>query len=148
MKRIMASAAAATLLAAGTATPALAAPHAAGWGCIPVEDSCMPVNDIDENTEIYVGQKPDGSVQGFTGFASFVDWADDTYGVHLNLRGNSVHVDLSTPSGGDSDGDSDRGDGDSGDRGDGDDRGDRGDGENRNGHGNDDLAGWSARRAD
>lgn len=160
MKRTMASAAAATLLAAGTAAPALAAPSAAGWGCIPVEHECMSVDQIDENTEIYVGQKPDGSVQGFTGFSNFANWADDTYGVRLNLRAGSVHVDLSSggDSGGRGDGDTDSdGDGDRGDRGDGDggrgdgdgDSGDRGDRGNRHGHGgDDDRLGFSARRAD
>jgi hypothetical protein len=142
----MASTAAATLLAAaGTAAPAAAAPR----DCIQVERSCMSVNDIGENTEIYVGQNADGSMQGFTGFANFADWAGDTYGVTFSLRNGSIRVDLSSAG----DGDSDRGDGgDRGDRGDKGDRGDRGgrgnrDNRHRHGGGDDNQIGWSARKA-
>ncbi|NMO56224.1 hypothetical protein HH310_34235 [Actinoplanes sp. TBRC 11911] len=159
MKRIMASAAAATLLAAGTATPALAAPPPM---CIETGDSCVTVDEIGENSEIYVGQKPDGSMQGFTGFADFADWAGDTYGISMSLRGGSIHVDLASAGNGRGDGDngddSDSDDSGNGNRGggDGDNDGRRGDNGDRhgdrhgnrhgNGHGDDRLA-WSARKA-
>jgi hypothetical protein len=160
MKRMMASTAAATLLAAGTAAPAFAAPR----DCIQVERSCVAMDDVGENTEIYVGQNADGSMQGFTRFENFADWAGDTYGVTFSLRNGSIRVDLSSAG----DGDSDRGDGgdrggdgdsDGGDRGDKGDRGDRGghgdrgdrrgnrDNRHRHGGGDDDQIGWSARKA-
>jgi hypothetical protein len=135
MKRHLAFAAAAALFATGTATPALAAPAAHRDGmpdCIPVENGCMPVDSIGENTQIYIGQQPGGAVQGFTDFANFADWARAVYKLDLDGSGGFMHVDYAGGGHGD---DNSGGEDNSGD---GDDNGGHGDGDDNGGHGHGD----------
>ena len=106
MKRTMALFASAALFALGTAAPAMAAPS--GWpGCIPTDDGCIPLSDIDETTDIFIAQSPGGGMQGFTDFNDFAAWESNTYG-----RSFDSADDMLTSGGG-----SDLSDGDGGDGG-------------------------------
>ncbi|SDT74917.1 hypothetical protein SAMN04489716_7136 [Actinoplanes derwentensis] len=89
----MAVLAAATMFAGMQAGPALGMPEAAGQpsDCIPVNDSCVYLSQITENTPIYIVDGPGGEVQGYDDFSQYVQVLR-SYGVAISSNGQSLSV--------------------------------------------------------
>lgn len=63
--------------------------------CIPVDDRCIPFEEISDDTELYVTQLSNGSFQGFLDFDDYSQWMASTYGISVQKDDDQVKFDFS-----------------------------------------------------
>jgi hypothetical protein len=63
-----------------------------GRNCVRVNRQCVPFDNITEDTELYVEQRPDGSLTGFDSFNGWRDHLQSAFGIRVENRNGHLHI--------------------------------------------------------